>query len=54
MWREQRRLSNASASGQWSPTSDWVRDTPGEELGAGVWSEGTEWGCQSSSPGGTR
>ena len=24
-WREQRRLSSASASGQWSPTSDWVR-----------------------------
>lgn len=23
-WREQRRLSNASASGQWSPTSDWI------------------------------
>ena len=24
-WREQRRLSSASASGQWSPTSEWVR-----------------------------
>uniref|UniRef100_A0A452TT82 HID1 domain containing n=1 Tax=Ursus maritimus TaxID=29073 RepID=A0A452TT82_URSMA len=23
-WREQRRLSSASASGQWSPTSEWV------------------------------
>lgn len=23
-WREQRRLSNASSSGQWSPTSDWI------------------------------
>ena len=24
-WREQRRLSSASASGQWNPTSEWVR-----------------------------
>ncbi|ELK12384.1 hypothetical protein PAL_GLEAN10014749 [Pteropus alecto] len=24
VWREQRRLSSASASGQWSPTSEWV------------------------------
>lgn len=24
-WREQRRPSSASASGQWSPTSEWVR-----------------------------
>ncbi|XP_059004594.1 protein HID1 isoform X2 [Mustela lutreola] len=23
-WREQRRLSSASASGQWNPTSEWV------------------------------
>ncbi|XP_010854794.1 PREDICTED: protein HID1 [Bison bison bison] len=23
-WREQRRLSSASASGQWSPTSEWI------------------------------
>lgn len=37
-WREQRRLSNASASGQWSPTSDWVRDTAGG--GSGSWGLG--------------
>uniref|UniRef100_G3UMV9 HID1 domain containing n=1 Tax=Loxodonta africana TaxID=9785 RepID=G3UMV9_LOXAF len=24
VWREQRRLSSASTSGQWSPTSEWV------------------------------
>ncbi|XP_006145900.1 LOW QUALITY PROTEIN: protein HID1 [Tupaia chinensis] len=25
-WREQRRLSSASTSGQWSPTPEWVRE----------------------------
>lgn len=36
-WREQRRLSSASASGQWSPTSEWVRvGAGGTPVGAGA------------------
>ncbi|ELW68331.1 hypothetical protein TREES_T100007466 [Tupaia chinensis] len=30
-WREQRRLSSASTSGQWSPTPEWVREPALEE-----------------------
>lgn len=44
MWREQRRLSSASAGGQWSPTSEWVRVgqmVQGAGVGLGLLALGT-------------
>jgi hypothetical protein len=43
-WREQRRLSSSSASGQWNPTSDWVRDLPWRSWGLGFGEMALRWG----------
>lgn len=40
VWREQRRLSSASATGQWSPAPEWVR----------VWARGTQMRAGSGAP----
>lgn len=46
-WWEQRRLSSASASGQWNPTSEWVRVGQVGQMAHGV----CVWGGRSGAPG---
>ncbi|EQB77279.1 hypothetical protein CB1_000265068 [Camelus ferus] len=50
VWREQRRLSNASASGQWNPTSEWEPSQVWREQrrlsnasASGQWNPTSEW-----------